>query len=70
MAEDTVAEHIAVSDEVERLIQRIQELRNEIESIWAGQSKATYELVSVFIHRGALALVCIHEKITLTLDMV
>lgn len=53
LSEGTIAEHIATQEQVNCLESRISELRQEIERIWAGQHKATYELVSVFIHRGS-----------------
>ncbi|KAL8284166.1 hypothetical protein RQP46_004915 [Phenoliferia psychrophenolica] len=39
--------------EIAKLRNRIDELRSEIESIWIDQQSTTFELVSVFIHRGS-----------------
>ncbi|ORY90173.1 hypothetical protein BCR35DRAFT_299734 [Leucosporidium creatinivorum] len=52
LVEGLVAERGDVSAEVDHLVNRIKQLHDEIEQIWVGQQKATYELVSVFIHRG------------------
>lgn len=52
LVEGLIAERSDVSAEVDHLVNRIKELREEIEHIWSDQQKATYELVSVFIHRG------------------
>lgn len=58
MSEETVMEQVKVKEEVVRLETRIKELRQDIEELWADQQKATYELVSVFIHRGETCLPC------------
>ncbi|KAK4052873.1 ubiquitin-specific protease ubp2 [Microbotryomycetes sp. JL221] len=55
-AEDLVAESAYLADEINAMQQRIQALRQELEELWSGETEgaisATYELVSVFMHRG------------------
>lgn len=53
LAEDTIAEAQEIQAELDQLVKRIRELKQEIEALWADQHRAEYELVSVFIHRGA-----------------
>lgn len=54
LAEDTLQEAADLEEEIKSLSLRIQELKREIAELWQDQHRAEYELVSVFIHRGAL----------------
>lgn len=53
LAEDIVGEALASEAETAGLRRQIASLRDEIEAIWIDHQAATFELVAVFIHRGA-----------------
>jgi ubiquitin carboxyl-terminal hydrolase 25/28 len=42
-----------VKAEIDELRSRVVKLKEELESIWRTETKACYELTSVFVHRGA-----------------
>ena len=42
-----------LQDTLRRLRDKAKSLKEELESIWADQQTAAYELTSVFIHRGS-----------------
>ncbi|KAI0319953.1 hypothetical protein OF83DRAFT_1169745 [Amylostereum chailletii] len=47
------AEPDLLAKELETLRARARTLKQELEAIWEGEHEATYELTSVFIHRGS-----------------
>ncbi|KAK4700117.1 hypothetical protein P7C70_g6136, partial [Phenoliferia sp. Uapishka_3] len=53
LGDSTLVESAALDEEISQLRARVDELRGEIEAIWIDQQSATFELVSVFIHRGS-----------------
>lgn len=55
LLEDTLLEAKCLESELSALRRQIEALRGEIEAIWLDQKSATFELVSVFIHRGELS---------------
>lgn len=46
-------EQALVKTEIDNLRSRVVGLKEELESIWRSETKAAYELTSVFIHRGS-----------------
>ena len=42
-----------VKAEIDELRSGVVKLKEELESIWSSETKACYELTSVFVHRGA-----------------
>jgi ubiquitin carboxyl-terminal hydrolase 25 len=48
-------EQSLVKDEIDELHTRADRLKDELEAIWRDNTEITYELTSVFIHRGSSA---------------
>lgn len=50
---DLEKERVRVIEEIEHLGERVRDLKEELESLWATSKAVEYELTSVFIHRGS-----------------
>ena len=53
MLSDLTAEQGYVKDELELLRASATNMKQELEDIWKDEREASYELTSVFIHRGS-----------------